>query len=143
MNKLIFFIISSNFLWADMFDFQTIEKANKAYAKGDFNNSAKFFNDLNSKEPTVAYDKANAEYKAGDYDKALSDYKNAKGVDEAQRQHNIGNVHFQKQALDKAIESYEKALKVRYDEDTKFNLELAKKKKEEEQKEEEEKKKDD
>ncbi|CAA6798432.1 MAG: TPR domain protein in aerotolerance operon, partial [uncultured Sulfurovum sp.] len=142
--KIILYGLLSPLLFADMFDFQTIEKANSAYVEGDFNKSAKLFGSLKNSDSTVAYDKANAEYKAGRYDEALSSYKKAKGVDEAQRQHNIGNAHFKKQELDKAIEAYEKALEVRDDEDTKHNLELAKKKKkEEEQKKEQDKKNED
>ncbi len=63
----------------------------------------------------------------------------AEGIDEATRLHNIGNSQFQKKEWDKAIETYEKALELKEDEDTRFNLELAKKqkKKEEEQKQQE------
>jgi hypothetical protein len=64
MNKLILYILCTGAIYADIFDFQTIEKANQAYEKGDFNKSAKLFNALDSKEPTAVYDKANAEYKA-------------------------------------------------------------------------------
>jgi len=53
MNKLIILLLASNFLLADLLDFKTIEQANKAYEKGDFNKSARLFNALDSKEPTV------------------------------------------------------------------------------------------
>ena len=39
--------------------------------------------------------------------------------------HNLGNAHLKKQELDKAIESYEQALKIKEDEGTRFKLELA------------------
>ena len=121
-------------LQADIFDFQTIEKANRAYQNGDFKNSAKLFGSLKKEKSIVAYNKANALYKARDYDEALKEYAHAKGVDEAQRLHNVGNCYFQKQDLDRAIEAYEKALKIREDADTRYNLELAKKKKKEKEK---------
>lgn len=124
-----------------VFPFQTIEKANSAYRVGDYNESVKLFDRLEKDEPSVYYNRANAEYKAGEYDSALLSYAKAKGVDEAMRLHNIGNIYFQKKEWDKAIERYEASLLVREDNDTRFNLELAKKKKEEKKKKEKEDKK--
>ena len=132
MNKLLLFLtLSTLFLQADIFDFQTIEKANQAYQKGNYIYSVKLFNSLKKDDPTVAYDKANALYKAGNYDKALKEYAKAKGVNEAERLHNVGNCYFKKQDFNHAIKSYERALKMREDVDTRHNLELAKKKKRE------------
>ena len=133
-NILLLILTLSTLTQADFFDFQTIEKANKAYQKGNYIYSAKLFGSLKKDDPTVAYDKANALYKAGNYDEALREYAKAKGVNEAQRLHNIGNCYFKKQDLDRAIESYERALKIREDKDTRYNLELAKKKKREKEK---------
>ena len=123
---------------AGLTDFKTIEEANQAYEAKAYGKSAALLNSLDAKSPQKSYDIGNAYYKAKKYDEAIKAYENAKGVDEATRLHNIGNTHFQKKELDKAIESYEEALKLKEDEETKFNLELAKKQK---QKQEEEKKK--
>ena len=87
--KILLYLLLTSLLFADVFNFQTIEKANEAYNMGEFEKSAKLFGDLKKGEPVVAYDKANAEYKAGKYDEALKSYEKAKGVDEATLQHNI------------------------------------------------------
>ena len=140
MNKIIIYIFFTNILFADIFNFQTIEKANKAYENGEFSKSATLFNSLSKDDPSVAYDEGNAHYKAGNYDEALNAYNKAEGMDEATRSYNMGNSYFQKKELDKAIKAYEKSLKFKEDVDTQHNLELAKKKK---KKEEEQKKKQD
>jgi Ca-activated chloride channel family protein len=128
----------SVFIFAGLTDFKTIDKANKAYEAKEYGKSATLLGTLGAKSPQKQYDIGNAHYKNKKYDEALEAYGKAEGIDESQRLHNIGNSFFQKKELDKAIESYENALKFKVDEDTKFNLELAKKQK----KKEEEKKKD-
>ncbi|MCH9739966.1 MAG: tetratricopeptide repeat protein, partial [Epsilonproteobacteria bacterium] len=122
-KKLFYYFLFSPILFADILPFQTIEKANDAYEKGEYHKSAELFNELKKDDPTVAYNEANAHYKAGDYDKALKHYEKAKGIDEATRQHNLGNTHFKKDDLENAIKSYEESLKIRDDEDTRYNLE--------------------
>ncbi len=124
----------------NIFPFQTIQKANRAYGLGDYNRSIELFNSLEKDDPSVDYNRANAEYKAGDYESALLSYAKAKGVDEATRLYNIGNIYFKKKEWGRAIESYEASLVVREDDDTRFNLELAKRKKEEKKRKEQEEK---
>ena len=133
MNRLILLLVTSNILLADIFTFQTINKAKEAYEKGEFRKSARLFGRLKENDPSVAYDKANAFYKTGSYDEALNAYEKAQGVDEAARLYNMGNSYFQKKEWDRAIEHYEKALNLKEDADTRYNLELAKKKKKEKQ----------
>ncbi|RUM76620.1 MAG: hypothetical protein DSZ11_00345 [Sulfurovum sp.] len=119
-------------LVADMdniFPFQIIKKANRAYRVGDYTQSIKLFKSLEKDDPSVVYNLANAEYKLGHYDTALHYYERAKGVNEATRLYNIGNIYFRKKELDRAIESYEASLAFREDVDTRYNLELAKKRK--------------
>lgn len=122
MYKILLYLLLTSLLFADILPFQTINKANEAYNNGDYQESAKLFKQLNNSDPSVAYDEANAHYKAGQYDQALANYKRAKGVDEATRQYNMGNAHFQKGDLDKAINSYEASLKLREDKDARYNL---------------------
>jgi len=121
---------------AGLTDFKTIEQANRAYEAKEYEKSAALLNTLEKESPQKQYDIGNAYYKDKKYDEALNAYEKSEGVDEQTRLHNMGNSYFQKKELDKAIEFYENALKFKDDEDTKFNLELAKKqkKKEEEQK---------
>ncbi|MBT8348982.1 MAG: efflux RND transporter permease subunit [Sulfurovum sp.] len=61
-------------------------------------------------------------------------YEKAKAERDFINLHNTGNKQFQKKDLDKAIESYEKALKIKEDKGTSFKLELAKVQKEKEEK---------
>ena len=61
-------------------------------------------------------------------------YEKAKAERDFINLHNMGNKQFQKKDLDKAIESYEKALKIKEDKGTSFKLELAKVQKEKEDK---------
>jgi len=128
-------VLSSTLLLANLFDFQIIQKANRAYAEGEYEKSALLFGTLIKKEKAiVAYNRANALYKAQRYDDALMAYVNAKGVDEVARLYNMGNSYFHKNELNRAIEYYEGALRLREDADARHNLELAQRKKEEAEK---------
>ena len=62
------------------------------------------------------------------------EYEKAKAERDFINLHNMGNKQFQKKDLDKAIEAYEKALKIKEDKGTSFKLELAKVQKEKEEK---------
>jgi Ca-activated chloride channel family protein len=133
MHKLILWLLLSGFLMADILDFKTIDNAKRAYEQGDFKQSEALFNKLDLEDPTLIYNRANVAYKAGEYEKALRLYQQAKGVDEARRLHNMGNVYFQQKHWQEAIAHYTKALQLRNDEDTRFNLALAQKKKREQE----------
>jgi len=143
MIRVVFgFILLSSLVFADWFNFQTINRAKKAYEEGDFKRSARLFSTLEIDDSTVRYNQANALYKAGEYDQALKIYKGLKGVNEADRLYNMGNCYFQKNAFESAIKSYEMALKIKDDTDTRYNLELAKKKKCEQNQKKQQKKKE-
>jgi len=142
MYKLLWVSSFLMFVSADTFTYETIDKANEAYANGEFHKSTKLFKSLEEDDPAVAYNIANAQYKAGMYTDALESYEKAQGTDEAIRQYNIGNCYFKKGNLKEAIRRYSVSLRLREDEDTRFNLELAKRKKEEQQREKEQKKKE-
>ena len=136
MPKLSLYFILSTLIFADFLPFQTIDKANRAYEKGEYKKSAKLFNSLEQNDSTVKYNEANALYKAGLYDKALNAYDKAEGIDEMTRQYNMGNSYFKKGELKRAIACYEEALKMGEDEDTRYNLALAKRRVEEKKKQE-------
>jgi len=132
MNKaLVSLFIFSSSLFSDIFPFQTIEKANSAYLKGKFIKSARLFEMLDVTDASVAYNIANAYYKAGDYDKALEYYIKAEGVDDSARFYNMGNSYYKKNNFNKAIDFYIKSLNVKDDIDTQHNLLLAEKRAEE------------
>jgi Ca-activated chloride channel family protein len=109
----------------DILPFQVIEEAKEAYNRGDYVKSAELFGSLESDDPSVAYDIANAYYKAKKYSDALHHYAKAKGVDEATRIFNMGNCYFQKGDFSRAIKLYTNSLKLRADDDVKHNLKLA------------------
>ncbi|MCK4666352.1 tetratricopeptide repeat protein [Candidatus Dependentiae bacterium] len=103
--------------------------------------------ELNNTHPKIFYNQGNTLYKADNFDEAVKKYQDSldnlhyykKDEDRTELRykllHNIGNSNFKKQDFKSAIKSYEDALKIQPDaEDTKFNLELAKKMLEEQQK---------
>lgn len=127
----VFSIFSMGFsivLNAGLTDFKTIRDAKEAYEAKEYTASAALLKSLEAKSPEKSYNIGNAYYKAKRYDEAIKAYEQAQGVDESARLHNIANSYFQKNELKKAIDTYEDALKIKEDEATRFNLELAKEK---------------
>lgn len=113
---------------AGLFDFYHLKKANESYKAKEYEQAAKEFSKLQNKE--ALYNEANALYKQKEFQKAQKIYEGLKFEDktkEMQRLHNLGNSYVQTKEYEKAIKSYEEALQQKYDEDTKFNLELLKK----------------
>jgi len=100
-----------------------VYKKNKIVLSNMIDKVKSFFNIKTEDEIDHAYEKAKAE----------RDFINL---------HNKGNSQFQKKDLDKAIESYEEALKIKEDKGTSFKLELAKVQKEKEEKKKQEEKDD-
>ena len=122
-------------LQAEMFDFWNRYEANKSYKEGDFKRAEEYFSKINKDE--AIYNKANTLYKQKKYKEALNEYKkikNFKGENELKRLYNLGNTYAKLNKIDDAIKSYEDALKIKNDEDTKYNLELLKKLKKQQQK---------
>ena len=120
---------------AGVLDFMELEKAKESYQNGDYKESAKEYESYakNQNSPQSFYNAANSYYKDKNYDKALEVYKKAIFEDDEQRAKNyanIGNTYVKqakKGSLEKAIESYEKSLKLKDDKDTRENLEAVKK----------------
>jgi len=125
-----FFSLSSSFLYGDFFSFQTIDRAITAYNRGAFQESVQLFKGLEGKGGSVFYNEGNAYYKLGMYDRALACYSQASGVNEAILFYNMGNSYFKKKEFDEAIKFYKKSLRLKRDDDTQKNLELAIKKEE-------------
>ena len=118
----------------ELLPFQVIEQANEAYDRGDYEESARLFSLIKSDDPSVAYDRANAYYKAKKYADALKAYAQAKGVDESTRLFNMGNCYFQKGDFTTAIRLYTNSLKLKANDDVTFNLKLARKKRSQKEK---------
>lgn len=133
--KLSIFIIfvSFNFLKTDLlafsiFDFKTIEEANKAYEKRDFQKASKEFDKLDTNE-FRDYNLANSLYKNNNFEEAIKLYENIKTTSsdlEFKRLHNLGNSYALINDFNNALKNYEEALKLKNDSKTRDNLELVK-----------------
>jgi Ca-activated chloride channel family protein len=120
------------FAHSGILDFEHIKAAKEAYASGHYEEAAKEFSYIadEKRNAQAYYDLGNAYYKAKKYKKAIETYKKVQTGDrelEFKKLHNLGNSYFMLQNYDKAIEMYQKALAIKDDPDTRFNLELAKK----------------
>lgn len=130
---LFFLIISPIYnLNAGIFDFKDIRKAKEYYESKNYEKAIKYFKKVaeNKKNAQSYYDLANAYYKAKKYKEAIKYYNMVQTPNkelERFKLHNLGNCYFNLKDFKKAIKFYEKALKIKEDPDTRYNLELAKK----------------
>jgi len=144
IHKIVIALTAPLLLSASLLDFRALDEAKEGYAEGNYSKAIASFERLEQKSDEVLYDEANSYYKLKDYKKAKELYSAIKKESLAfNKWHNLGNCHAQLGELDEGIKAYEKALKIKEDKDTRFNLELLKKKKkEQEQKKKDDKKKD-
>lgn len=120
---------------AGLLDFQLLDKAKQSYEHGDFNSSCALYTQYLDAHPSAQsyYDRANADYKKGNYKAAATGYKQVHTSDknlQFNTFHNLGNAYAKQgdsESLQKAIESYEKALKIREEKETLENLEAVEK----------------
>jgi len=128
VNKLILILISLSSLNASLFDFYYFSKAKEAYENKDYILAQKYIYKVDADNDYINYDIANINYKANDYSEAIKYYKRAYGkrVNEADRLFNLANSYLKMGEFDNAITVYKKALVLRRDEDTIYNLKLAK-----------------
>ncbi len=69
-------------------------------------------------------------YREGKYKEAIEVFNSISNKKlEAKKLHNVGNSYAKLGEIDRAIKAYEDALKVKFDEDTQYNLDLLKEKK--------------
>ncbi len=131
---MLMFVVQSD-MHAGALDFVDIYKGKSSYENKQYKDAQRSFAKVQSKK--ARYDEANALYKQKKYEKALKTYQSIDGFDkemEYKRLHNIGNSYANLNKTDEAINSYEKALKLKEDKDTRANLEYMKKKKKEQKK---------
>jgi len=130
MKKVFFLLfVLTQFLNASIFEFQTLDEAKRAYKSGNYEKSAKLYLEVakNGKDE-VKFNAADALYKAGKYQEALTLFKSISSKDlQFKKLHNMGNCYAKLKKFDDAIKMYEEALKIREDKDTRFNLDLLKK----------------
>ncbi len=98
--------------WSDLWQTKD-QQAQKAYQEKNYDQAAKTFNN--------APWQAASTYKAGDLDKATTQFQNL------QNNYNLGNALAKKGQLKEALAAYEQAVKENpYDEDAKFNKDIVK-----------------
>jgi len=120
---------------AGAFDFMKLDDAKKAYNSGEYEKSAKLYEEYAKKSGNskAYYDEGNAFYKLKQYNKAIKSYKSAKFQDKvlkAKKLANIGNAYakqLKQKDLKQAIKSYEESLKLKEDKDVRENLQEVKK----------------
>ncbi len=115
---------------ASMLDFWHLKRADEAYKKGDYATAAREFSQVERKSDQVRYDLANTYYRLKRYKEAKALYEQIHDRALAFRKwHNIGNCEANLGHIDAGIKAYERALKIKEDKDTRYNLELLKKRK--------------
>ena len=129
------------FAHASLLDFNYLSQAKEAYHDKNYTKAETFYNKVQNDE--AQFNVADMLYRQKKYKEAIEAYE---AISEKKLKfkslHNIGNSYAQMNKIDEGIKAYEEALKLKEDEDTKFNLELLKKKKKEQEKK-DDKKKDD
>ena len=118
-----------------------LEMARKYYAAKDYPNAYKTYQLVAKQLPkNIRLDAeiGQAAYKAGDFSKASSYFakqKKAVRTKKARLNHNLGNAYMQQKNYEKAIDAYKESLRNNpNDEQTRYNLALAKQKNKTEQK---------
>ena len=92
----------------------------------DYEKAADSYSKVNSDESK--FNEADSLYKAKKYDEALKTYSSISNKElEFNKLYNMGNSYANLKDIEKAIKSYEDALKIKEDEDAKYNLEIIKK----------------
>ncbi len=126
---------------ASIFDDINIYKSNKMIQEGKVQESRELLESIENKSDKIYYNIANNYYQEKDYQKAIENYQKIKSKElQFKTLHNLGNSYANIKNIDEAIKSYENALKIKENQDTKFNLELLKKKQQQDQQNKEEKK---
>ena len=133
MRILLIITLLTLFVDASLLDFSYLKSAKEAYKNEKYEEAEKLYQKVEGNEAT--FNQADSLYRQKKYQEALKKYQeiNSKKLS-FKKLHNIGNTYAHLEKIDEAIKSYEEALKIEDDEDTKFNLELLKKKKEQKQK---------
>ncbi|MEA3522675.1 MAG: VWA domain-containing protein [Campylobacterota bacterium] len=135
---------------AGLLDFRVLDEAKSSYENGDYNRSSKLYSEYIQTHDNAQshYNRANADYKKGNYKAAATGYEQIQSEDkdlQFNALHNLGNSYAKQgdpESLKKAIESYEKALKIKDETPTRENLEAVKKAIEEQKQKEQEQKND-
>ena len=129
---------------AGLLDFKKLETAKEAYVSEEYKKSAAMYEEFAIESPEAVYNLGNSLYKDEDYERALKVFNEVSTKDsdlKAKTLHNLGNTHVKLQQYEDALASYEQALEINDDKQTRENYEAVKKFLEE-QKEQEQNQKD-
>ena len=97
------------------------------YEQKRLNLSLKYYNKIVNKSDKIYYNIANILYKQKNYTKAIMEYDKIKSKQlEYKKLHNLGNCYAQLNQIDKSIQYYKEALKIKNDQDTNSNLQMLK-----------------
>jgi Ca-activated chloride channel family protein len=126
---------------AGIMDFTLLDDAKAAYEAGDYNRSATLFGEYASRHRSneSLYNTASAYYKDGYYSAAAKGFEQVHFTDETKQfdtLHNLGNAYAKQgvpEQLVNAVATYEKALAIKDDQQTRENLEAVKKRLQEQQ----------
>lgn len=130
--KILFIILITTFLNANIFDDFYIYKSNRSYEEKDYKSSFEYLNNIKNKNDKVFYNQGNILYLQEKYEEAIEYYEKVQNTElKHQINHNIANSYVKLEDYEKAIFYYKKALEYKKDEKTKYNLELSKLKQEE------------
>ena len=140
---LVFVMLGYEDAKAGLLDFKKLEQAKKAYADEEYKKSASVYEAFAIDSPEAAYNLGNSLYKDEDYESALKVFNEVSTKEsglKAKALHNAGNTQVKLEQYEDALKSYEQALKLQDDEQTKENYEAVKKFLEEQKKEDQENK---
>ncbi len=130
---------------ADIFNFQTIQKANQMYEEKKYSEASNEYRKLPSTAQSF-YNLGDALYKENKYKEAIDTYAKVITEDEdleRKKLHNMGNSYVKLNDLQKAKEFYEKSLKIKKDKETQENLDIVNKELEKQKKQNKQQNKDD
>lgn len=128
MKTFILLLLLSSNSSAGLLDFFKIHQAENAYENKDYSLASEKFSAIDNDSAKLNH--GNSLYKQGLYKQALVQYNAITQDDLAfDRLYNSGNAYAKSGQINDAIDSYEKALKLKKDEDALFNLGLVRKQK--------------
>ncbi|QKF64416.1 tetratricopeptide repeat protein [Campylobacter corcagiensis] len=130
MKKIIVLALFLNLVNAGIFD---VKKAKKAFEDENFTKAAKIYSNISGDK--ALYNKGVSLYKDGNFTEALRAFGGVTDPNlEFEKLYNLGNSFANLGRFDEAKFSYESALKIKDDEDAKFNLDIVTKELEKEKK---------
>jgi Ca-activated chloride channel family protein len=136
MRFLFAFFVTMGGVYGTPLDYYYLYKANSFEKGKQYTEALHSYKQIHNKSDAVRYNMGNLYYKKKSYQKAIESYLGIKSNNlQYQTLHNLGNSYAKINEIDKAIMRYEKALTIKKDKDTLYNLELLKKMKNEKQKE--------